>query len=323
MSTYLKCKFIGAMRCTGSTWERAVKVVVSGSSGLVGTALIDSLRPAGHTISRLVRSGSATPDATSKMIRWEPPTGSIDLAALEGADAVVHLAGAPIAGGRWTATRKEELRRSRVDATRHLVTGLARLKEKPHVFVSASAIGYYGERGDEVLTETSPPGADFLAQLCRDWEAEAGKAEREGIRTVMLRFGIILAPHGGALQQMLRPFRLGVGGRLGSGQQWMSWITLEDVVALIRYTIESNSLRGPVNTVSPDPVTNTQFTSALATVLRRPALFPVPRFALKLALGEMASALLASQRVLPKKLEGLGYTFRHPELKEALGSLLN
>ncbi|MGC1106126.1 MAG: TIGR01777 family oxidoreductase [Candidatus Acidiferrales bacterium] len=301
-----------------------MKIIVSGSSGLVGAALIDSLRPEGHAIARLVRSGSAaTADATSKMIRWEPPTGSIDLAAMEGADAVVNLAGASVAGGRWTTARKEVLRRSRVDATRHLVAGLAQLKEKPGVLVSASAIGYYGSRGDEILTEMSAPGNDFLAQLCRDWEVEAAKAEHEGIRTVILRFGIILAPHGGALQQMLRPFRLGVGGRLGSGRQWMSWITLEDVVALIRYAIEKESPRGPVNAVTANGVTNAEFTSILAGVLHRPALFPAPRFALRLALGEMTDALLASQRVVPEKLNRMGYMFRHPQLKEALGSILD
>ena len=300
-----------------------MKIIVSGSSGLVGTALIDSLRPEGHTIARLVRSGSAaTADATSKMIRWEPPTGSIDLAAMEGADAVVNLAGASVAGGRWTAARKDLLRRSRVDATRHLVSGLAQMKEKPRVLISASAIGYYGNRGDEILTETSVPGHDFLAQLCRDWEAEAAKAEPEGIRTVMLRFGIILAPHGGALQKMLGPFRLGVGGRLGNGRQWMSSITLEDVVALIRHALEKDSVRGPVNTVTANAVTNAEFTSILAGVLHRPALFPAPRFALRLALGEMAEALLASQRVMPEKLNRSGYAFRHPQLKEALESIL-
>jgi uncharacterized protein len=304
--------------------EQEMKIIVSGSSGLVGTALIDSLRPDGHSIGRLVRSGSAaTADATSQMIRWEPPTGSIDLAAIEGADAVVHLAGASVAGGRWTASRKQVLRQSRVDATRHLVAGLAQLKEKPHVLVSASAIGYYGERGDEKLTEMSAPGNDFLAQLCRDWETEAAKAEREGIRTIMLRFGIILAPHGGALQQMLRPFRLGVGGRLGSGSQWMSWITLEDVVGVIRCVLEKDSARGPMNAVAPNPVTNAEFTSALAGALHRPALLPAPRFALGLALGEMANALLASQRVFPEKLGGMGYAFRHPQLKEALGAILD
>jgi uncharacterized protein len=301
-----------------------MKIIVSGSSGLVGTALIDFLRHGGHSISRLVRSGSTvTADATSKMIRWEPPTGSLDLAAMEGADAVVNLAGASIAGGRWTEARKQVLRRSRVDTTRHLVTGLAQLKEKPHVLVSASAIGYYGSRGDEVLTEMSAPGSDFLAQLCRDWEAETAKAEREGIRTVILRFGVILTAHGGALQQMLRPFRLGVGGRLGNGCQWMSWITLKDVVALIQYAIENSSLRGPMNVVAPNAVTNAEFTSVLAATLHRPALFPAPRFALKMALGEMADALLASQRVIPEKLNGRGYTFLHPQLKAALQAILN
>jgi uncharacterized protein len=271
-----------------------------------------------------VRSGSAaTADATSKMVRWEPPTGSIDLAGLEGADAVVHLAGASVAGGRWTAARKEVLRRSRVDATRHLVAGLVQLKNKPRAFISASAIGYYGNRGDEILTETSMPGKDFLAQLCRDWEGEAVKAEHEGIRTVILRFGIILGAHGGALQQMLRPFRLGVGGRLGNGLQWMSWITLGDVVAVIHYAIRGDLVRGPVNTVAPNAVTNTEFTSVLASALHRPALFPAPRFALKLGLGEMADGLLASQRVKPGKLDAMGFAFRHPQLKEALASILD
>lgn len=301
-----------------------MKIIVSGSSGLVGTALIESLRSEGNSISRLVRSGSAgTADATSKMVRWEPPTGSIDLAALEGADAVVHLAGASVAGGRWTPARKQVLRRSRVDATRHLVAGLSQLKEKPRVLISASAIGYYGDRGDEALTEVSAPGNDFLAQLCRDWEAEAAKAEREGIRTVMLRFGIILAAHGGALQKMLPPFRLGVGGRLGNGRQWMSWITLDDVVALIRHAMESDLPRGPVNAVSPNAVTNAEFTSVLAGLLHRAALLPAPRFALKIALGEMAEALLASQRVTPAKLTSAGYSFRHPQLKEALESVID
>lgn len=301
-----------------------MKVIVSGSSGLVGTALIDSLRPEGHSIARLVRSTSAaTADATSKMIRWEPPNGSIDLAAMEGADAVVHLAGASVASGRWTAARKQVLRRSRVDATRHLVTGLTQLKQKPRVLVSASAIGYYGDRGDEVLTEMSSPGNDFLAQLCRDWEAEAAKAEHEGIHTIMLRFGIILAAHGGALQKMLPAFRLGLAGRLGNGQQWMSWITLHDVVALIRHAIDHEAPRGPVNAVAPNAVTNAEFTSVLAEVLHRPALLPAPRFALRLALGEMSDALVASQRVSPEKLNGTVFAFAHPRLKEALQSVLN
>lgn len=241
---------------------------------------------------------------------------------MEGADAVVHLAGASVAGGRWTSSRKEVLRRSRVDSTRHLVSALAQLKSKPRVFVSASAIGYYGNRGDEILTELSSPAGDFLAQLCRDWEKEAAAAERDAIRTVILRFGIVLAPHGGALHQMLMPFRLGVGGRLGNGRQWMSWIGLTDVVLLIRQAISNEALRGAVNAVTPNAVTNAEFTSALAKVLRRPALFPAPRFALQLALGEMAGALLASQRVTPAKLNALEYPFKHPQLKDALISML-
>lgn len=289
---------------------------------MVGSALIAALRPERHEIGRLVRSGSASVADGSKLIRWEPPTGSIDLASLENADAIVHLAGASIAGGRWTAARKEVLRRSRVDATRHLVSGLVQLKNKPRVLVAASAMGYYGARGDEILTETSPPGNDFLAQLCRDWESESTKAEHEGIRTVMLRFGIILAAQGGALKQMLPPFRMGVGGRLGDGRQWMSWIAIEDVIALIRYAIANESLRGPVNAVAPNPVTNAEFTSALAAVLRRPALFPVPRFVLRLMLGEMTDGLLASQRVIPASLTAKRFSFRRPELKGALESIL-
>ncbi|MGH9709989.1 MAG: TIGR01777 family oxidoreductase, partial [Candidatus Acidiferrales bacterium] len=241
---------------------------------------------------------------------------------MEGADALVHLAGAPIAEGRWTPARKQILRRSRVDATRHLVAGLAQLKQKPRVLVAASAIGYYGDRGDETLAESSAPGNDFLAQICRDWEAETAQAEKLGIRTVMLRFGIILAANGGALKRMLPPFRLGVGGRLGNGRQWMSWITLDEVMSIIRFAIESDSIRGPLNTVSPNPVTNSEFTSALASVLHRPALFPVPRAILRLALGEMAGALLASERAVPQNLQSQLYHFRHPELKEALESVL-
>lgn len=300
-----------------------MKVIISGSSGLIGSALIDSLRPEGHSICRLVRSSSSAPaDASSRMIRWEPPSGSIDLAAMEGADALVHLAGASVAGGRWTVSRKELLRRSRVDSTRHLVSALAQLKNKPRVFVSASAVGYYGNRGDEILTEVSPPAGDFLAQLCRDWEKEAAAAERESIRTVILRFGIVLAPQGGALHQMLMPFRLGLGGRLGDGRQWMSWISLRDVVLLIRHAITNDALRGPVNAVAPNSVTNAEFTSTLAGILRRPAFFPVPRFALQLGLGEMTGALLASQRVAPAKLNALEYSFQHSQLREALTAML-
>jgi uncharacterized protein (TIGR01777 family) len=302
-----------------------MKILVTGSSGLVGTALCKSLRADGHTVARLTRSGSESQSGQpAEAIRWEPPSGSLDLAAMEAADALVHLAGASIAQGRWTPARKEILRSSRVDATRHLVAGLAKLKQKPRILISASAIGYYGDRGDETLTESSAPGNDFLAQLCRDWEAAASEAERFGIRTVLLRLGIILDAHGGALPRILFPLRLGVGGRLGSGKQWMSWITLDDVVRLMRYAIENISVRGPVNVVSPNPVTNAEFTRIAAAALHRPAFFPVPRFALRLALGEMANALLfSSQRVLPQKLLALQYSFLRPDLRNALDSILS
>ncbi|MFZ0416283.1 MAG: TIGR01777 family oxidoreductase, partial [Candidatus Acidiferrales bacterium] len=223
----------------------------------------------------------------------------------------------------WTPARKQILRRSRVDATRHLVAGLEKLQRKPRVLVSASAVGFYGSRGDELLTESSASGNDFLAQICRDWEAEVAQAEQSGIRTVSLRFGIILAAKGGALGRLLVPFRLGLGGPLGDGRQWMSWLTLDEVVSAIRYSIDKDDLQGPVNAVSPNPVTNAHFTSILAGVLHRPAFFPAPRPILRLALGEMADALLfSSQRVLPKKLQSRDYQFRHSDLKEAFQSLL-
>lgn len=301
-----------------------MKILVTGSSGLVGTAICKSMGSEGHTLLRLTRSSSSSrPDSSGQAIRWEPPSGSLDLAGMEGADAVVHLAGASIAQGRWTQGRKEILRSSRVESTRHLVGGIAKLKRKPRVFVSASAIGYYGNRGDENLNERSAPGEDFLARLCIEWEAAANEAERMGIRTVMLRFGIILDAKGGALPRMLLPIRLGVGGRLGSGKQWMSWIALEDAVSIIQHSIQNETLRGPVNTVSPSPVTNAEFTRIVARELHRPAFFPAPRFALRLALGEMADALLfSSQRVIPEKLTGLNYSYRYPDLQQALRSIL-
>ncbi|HEV2290053.1 MAG TPA: TIGR01777 family oxidoreductase [Candidatus Acidoferrales bacterium] len=302
-----------------------MKIIISGSSGLIGSTLVDALRSDNHQIARLVRSGSPSqPGPASESIRWEPPAGSIDLAAMEGADAIVHLAGASIGDGRWTSARKEILRRSRVDATHHLVGGLRKLQRKPRVLVSASAVGFYGDRGDETLTESSGPGNDFLAQICRGWESEVAQAEESGIRTVSLRFGVILAEKGGALKRMLPPFRLGVGGRLGNGRQWMSWLTLDEAVSIIRYSIDKDSLHGPVNAVSPNPVTNSRFTSTLASALRRPAIFPAPRAILRLALGEMADALLfSSQRVIPQNLRSSGYQFRHSDLREALRSLFH
>jgi uncharacterized protein (TIGR01777 family) len=240
-----------------------------------------------------------------------------------GADAVVNLAGASIADRRWSAERKELLRTSRIDTTRALVQVLAKMNAQPTVLVSASAIGIYGSRGDQLLTEESTAGTDFLAGLAKEWEVEALKAEALGIRVVLARFGIILAREGGALPKMLLPFKFGAGGRIGSGKQWMSWVALEDVVGILRCAIEKASVRGAVNIVAPQPVQNVEFTKVLAKAMRRPALFPAPGFALRLALGEMADALLlSSQRVMPRRLEAAGYKFSHAELPAALNQLL-
>ncbi len=301
-----------------------MKILISGSSGFVGTALVEALGREGHTVCRLVRPQSAQPGSQpAGAVRWDPLAGELDSAAAEGSQAVVNLAGASIAEGRWSDARKRVLRSSRVDTTRQLVSALARLSQPPEVFVSASAIGYYGDRGDEELTEQSAPGSDFLAALARDWEAEAARPAQFGARVVTLRFGLILAGHGGALPRMLTPFRLGLGGRVGSGKQWMSWVTLEEVVRIIRYALATPALRGPVNAVAPHPVRNAEFTALLGSVLRRPTLFPAPAIALRLSLGEMAEALLlSSQRVLPRKLEEAGYSFQQPELRTSLVALL-
>jgi len=302
-----------------------MKILVSGSTGLMGSALVGGLKQAGHTVCRLVRpntNAAAIRGSQGFDVRWNPATGELGAAAV-GADAVVNLAGASIAGGRWTAARKELLRSSRVDGTRALVSALAKMAVRPRVLVSASATGYYGSRGDELLDEASAAGSDFLSGIAKDWEAEARKAEALGIRVVLARCGVVLAKTGGALPQMMRPFRFGVGGRIGSGQQWMSWITLEDVVAALRFSLENGAVRGPVNFVSPQPVRNAEFTAALAKALHRPALFPAPAFALRLMLGEMADALLlASQRVVPRQLESLGYRFQHSDLQAALPVVL-
>jgi uncharacterized protein (TIGR01777 family) len=303
-----------------------MKILITGSSGLVGRALVESLHRDGHAIGRLLRPQSpreASDGGHGIAMRWNPATGELDDAAA-GADAVVNLAGASVASGRWTEERKNQLRSSRIDSTRKLIGALAKLKPMPRIFISASAVGYYGDRGDEELTETSVPGRGFLADLCRKWESEATRAESLGMRVAGMRFGTILAGHGGALQRMLPPFKLGAGGRLGSGNQWMSWISLADVLGAVRYMLENQSARGPVNAVAPRPVRNHDLTAALARVLHRPAILPVPAFALRMAFGEMADALLlTSQRVLPQKLQTLGYRFAHPELPAALAAALN
>ena len=302
-----------------------MKVAISGASGLVGKALANNLRVDGHTVAHLVRTtGPIAPGD----IRWAPTSASIDVQALEGTDAVVHLSGASVAAGRWTLARKQLIRSSRVDTTRLLVDSLARLQNKPRVFVCASAIGIYGNRDDDVLTESSHHGTDFLSFVVRDWEGEAARAEHSGTRAVMLRFGVILAAEGGALQQMMGPFKKGLGGPLGSGKQWMSWIALEDTIRVIRAAIGDpqtgiTPYKGPINVVSPNPVRNSEFTEVLATVLGRSARFRVPAFALRLALGDMANALLlSSQRVRPERLLSAGYSFKYENLEPALRAIL-
>jgi len=302
-----------------------MKILVTGSTGLVGTALVRALAQGGHTVCRLVRPESVVNGETNEgfSVAWNPKTGELGGAAV-GADAVVNLAGASIADGRWSAERKAVLRSSRVDTTRALVNALGKMNAKPAVLVSASAIGYYGNRGDEVLTEESAAGTEFLADLAREWEAEALKAEALRIRVVLARFGIILARHGGALPQMMMPFYVFAGGRIGSGKQWMSWVSLEDVVGILRLALDNNVIRRAINVVAPQPVRNAEFTKALAGAMHRPAVFPAPAFALRLALGEMADALLlGSQRVVPQRLKQFGYRFVHPDLTHALTAVLS
>jgi uncharacterized protein len=301
-----------------------MKILVTGATGLVGTALATSLARDGHMVCRLVRPQTKTEGGASGTldVAWNPETGELGGAAV-GAEAVVNLGGASIADGRWTEARKKILRTSRVDATRALVTALGKMNAKPDVLVSASAIGIYGNRGDEILSEESAPGNDFLAAISRDWEVEALRAEEFRTRVVLARFGIILAKHGGALPKMILPFKFGTGGRIGSGKQWMSWVALEDVVEILRFALTKRELRGTINVVSPQPVTNAEFTKSLANAMHRPALFPAPAFALRLAMGEMADALLlGSQRVLPGVLTKVGYRFMNLELRPVLKKLL-
>ena len=296
-----------------------MKILIGGSHGLVGTALIKSLEQDGHEIFRLVRHAP-----TSKTeVEWSPDRYSIALARIEGFDAVVNLAGESIAEGRWTADKKRRIRESRVKGTKLLGDALANLAVPPKTFICASAIGYYGNRGDEVLTETSSAGDDFLAGVCAEWEQATALATEKGIRVVNARFGVILDKEGGALKKMLPPFRMGLGGRIGSGKQWMSWIALDDVVGGIEFALANNSLSGPVNFVAPVPVTNAEFTKTLGHVLSRPTLFPIPAFGVRLMFGEMGEALLlGGQRVAPKRLMSEGYQFKYSKLEAALPAIL-
>jgi uncharacterized protein (TIGR01777 family) len=301
-----------------TTAGRVLRVAISGASGLIGTALSVALERDGHAVLPLVRSRHAGPGE----IAWNPEAGRIDAAALEGLDAVVHLAGENIAQ-RWTAGVRSRILESRVRGTRLLADTLASLSRPPELLVSSSAVGYYGDRGDEPLDESSPPGDDFLAGVAEAWENAAKPAAEAGIRVVHPRFGVVLSPAGGALKRMLPAFRLGAGGRLGSGRQWMSWIAINDAVDAIRFVIGTPALAGPIDFTAPEPVTNAEFTRVLGRVLGRPTFLEVPAVALRLLFGEMADrTLLASQRARPARLLGAGFSFRHPMLEDALRALL-
>ena len=294
------------------------KILVSGVSGPIGAALLPSLRASGWSVVRLVRGRATSKD----QITWDPAK-PIAPDAVSGFDAVIHLAGESIFG-RWTAAKKSRVRESRVDGTMNLAQALASAAEKPKVFVSGSAIGYYGNRGDELLREESAPGSGFLAEACERWEEATTPAVQADIRTAHLRTGIVLSPKGGALGAMLPPFKIGVGGRMGDGRQWMSWVHVQDMVGAINHILKNDLLQGPVNIVAPKPVTNAEFTRTLAGVLSRPAILPVPAFAVKAVFGEMGTELLlASQKVEPGKLISSGYPFRYRELRAALEALLS
>jgi len=295
-----------------------MRVSVTGSSGLIGSALVKFLTAEGHDVGRIVRSTTV-----AGAWRWEPGAGRVDAAAVNGRDAVVHLAGESIAAGRWSVARKARIRDSRVRGTRVVAEAVARADPRPQALLCASAMGYYGDRGDERLTEASPGGRGFLSEVSREWEEACAPARDQGVRVVNLRFGLVLSAAGGALGKMLLPFRLGAGGVVGSGTQWWSWVALDDAVGAIHHALVTPGLSGPVNVAAPNPVTNAEFTRTLGRVLARPTPFPVPRFAARLALGEMADALLlASARLVPERLQQTGYAFRHPELEGALRHVL-
>ncbi|PTX99008.1 TIGR01777 family oxidoreductase [Opitutus sp. ER46] len=292
-----------------------MKIVIAGASGLVGRALGAQLRADGDDVLRLERGGVAARDA----IAWQPPQRLLDPAALEGVDAVVNLAGENIGAGRWTAERRQRIRSSRIHATATLVEAMAAMHRPPRVLVNASAVGAYGDCGDEIVTESSPFGRGLLAEVCAEWESEAQRAAKFGTRVVCLRLGVVLAKEGGALARLRPLFRSGLGGRLGSGRQWMSWVHLDDVVGVTQCALRDERFGGVLNVVAPAPVTNVDFTRALARTVHRPAVLPAPAWALRLALGEMADeALLASTRAVPTRLLELGFAFAFPELGPAL-----
>lgn len=310
------------MTAAGTT---GLTVIVTGSSGLVGKALCAALEDAGHRVVRWLRPGSKSLGRGSGETRtWDPQAQRYDAELFAGADAVIHLAGENIASGRWTSARKERILRSRVDTTRRIAESMACLSAPPRVLMVASAVGYYGDRGDQELVEHSPPGEGFLAKVCQRWEAAPASASEAGIRVLALRFGMILAPGGGALERMLGPFSWGLGGNLGSGRQFMSWIHLQDVVRAAIFLLTSHESRGAYNLVAPQPLRNREFVSTLGRIMGRPTVLPAPAFALRLALGEMADELLlASTRAVPARLEEAGFAFQFGEAEAALRQILD
>lgn len=296
-----------------------MKIAITGASGLIGSAMTSALEERGDEVLRLVRR----PARNASEVTWDPQKGVIDTTALVGCDAVVHLAGANISDGRWTEDRKALILNSRVDGTRLIASTIAAMKPAPTVFISSSAVGIYGSRGDELLDEEARPGSGFLAEVCLAWEAETAPARAAGVRTVNMRTGIVLSAEDGALAKMLPLFKAGVGGKLGDGKQYMSWITLDDMIDAVIFALDHDNLEGPVNFCAPEPVTNQRFTKALGAALKRPTFLPAPGFALKVAFGEMAeNVLLGGQRVAPRKLLEAGYEFRHDAIEEALMELV-
>jgi uncharacterized protein len=296
-----------------------MKTLVSGSRGLIGSFLVPFLESQGHEVNALIRSSS---EARPGDVVWHSPPGAIELGAIDGFDAVIHLAGENLLG-RWTPEKKARIIESRADGTRLLAESLARLPHPPKVMISASATGYYGDRGDEVLTEDSSSGSGFLSEVCRQWEAATEPASLAGIRVANTRFGVVLTPHGGALEKMLQPVRLGLGGKIGSGRQYVSWITIDDLTSAVAYVLDHEEMSGPINLVAPNPVTNAELTRAIGRALSKPAILTVPTFVIKLAYGEMGDeTILASARVMPEKLLATEFRFAYPDIDSALRHVL-